>query len=328
MKQSRIIYKRIESMLPKKYTSRIKQMMIYSGIKINYKEWIGFFFSYSIGLSILISLLLYILGIETIYLPAIFFISFILMQAFSELLLSMSSYSRTKFIESILPEFLSLLSSNIKSGLNVDQAFLLSVRDEFGGFKEDISQASKDTLMGKNFSQAILSMNENINSKLFSKTTNLLVEGINNGGNISNLLDNIVEDMRATSLIKREIKAGISMYTLILIIAICMGAPALFSVAIYEVESLQSFIKIMPSNQGFPSSININLNTQSIDVNTIKIIIMISLAVNNIFGALMISLLDSGKSKEGIKLIPILLLVSFSIYFGVNYLVNIFFPII
>ena len=267
------------------------------------------------------------LGSANPCLPAAFITSFLLIQALSELLLSMSSYSRTKFIESILPEFLSLLSSNIKSGLTIDQAFLLSVRDEFGGFKEDISQASKDTLMGKSFSQAILSMNEKINSKLFSKTTNLLVEGINSGGNISSLLDNVVEDIRATSLIKREIKAGISMYTLIMVIAICIGAPALFSVAIYEVETLQSFMKIMPLNQGLPSTMGLNLNIQSIDVDSIKIVIMLSLVVNNVFGALMIGLLDSGKAKEGVKLIPVLLLVSFSIYFGVNYLVNMFFPI-
>jgi Flp pilus assembly protein TadB len=326
MKQSKIMYKRIQNMLPKSYSGHIKKMMMYSGLKINYQEWIGFFFLYSIGFAFTAGFVAYVAS-YSYEITALWAIGFFLgMHLLSELLLSLSSYSRTQFIEHVLPEFLSLLSSNIKSGLTVDQAFLMSIRDEFGGFKYDISQASKDTLMGKSFGEAMMSMNSKMNSRLFYKTTNLIVEGINSGGNLSKLLDNVVEDMRETQLLQREIKAGVTMYSLILIIATCVGAPALFGVALYEVETLQSFVSIIPSaSQNVYTGLAVS--STAIDINMLRIIIIISLIINNIFGSLMIGLLQNGTTKAGVRFIPLLLTISLVLFFGINYAVKSFFPV-
>jgi len=326
MKQSKIMYNRIQNMLPKKYSGHVRKMMTYSGLKINYQEWIGFFFLYSIGFAFTAGFVAYVIYYNYLLSIIIALATFISMHLISELLLSLASYSRTKFIESVLPEFLSLLSSNIKSGLTVDQAFLMSIRDEFGGFKEDISEASKDTLMGKSFAEAMLSMNSKMNSKLFYKTTNLIVEGINSGGNLSNLLDNVVEDLRETVLLQREIKAGVTMYALILIIATCIGAPALFGVALYEVETLQSFVSLIPETSGNVYT-GLSVSPESIDISVLRLILIISLIVNNIFGSLMIGLLQSSKAKEGVRIMPVLIVVSLAIFFGINYLVKIFFPV-
>jgi pilus assembly protein TadC len=326
MKPSRIMYKRIQNILPKSYSGHVKKMMIYSGLKINYQEWIGFFFLYSIGLAFTAGFVIHVIYYNYLISGLLALGVFISMHLMSELLLSLSSYSRTKFIESILPEFLSLLSSNVKSGLTVDQAFLMSIRDEFGGFKEDISEASKDTLMGKSFGEAMISMNSKMDSKLFFKTTNLIVEGINSGGNLSSLIDNVVEDMREMALLRREIKAGVTMYALILIIATCIGAPALFGVALYEVETLQSFVSIIPAESGNVYT-GIGISSNPLDINILRIVILLSLIINNIFGALMIGLLQSEKAKEGVRIIPIFLLVTLTIFFLVNYLVKLFFPV-
>jgi hypothetical protein len=172
----------------------------------------------------------------------------------------------------------------------------------------------------------MLSMNSKMNSRLFFKTTNLIVEGINSGGNLSNLIDNVVEDMREMALLRREIKAGVTMYALILIIATCIGAPALFGVALYEVETLQSFVSIIPANEGNTYT-GLGVSSNSVDLNMLKIIIIISLIVNNVFGALMIGLLENEKAKEGVKLIPVFLIITLSIFFAVNYLVKLFFPV-
>lgn len=320
------MYKRMQNILPKQYTNHVKKMMVYSGLKINYQEWIGFFFLYSIGLAITAGFVNYVISYELNSSLIIGLIVFIIMHVLSEVLLSLSAYSRTKFIEQILPEFLSLISSNIKSGLTIDQAFLMSMKDEFGNFKHDISQASKDALMGKTFAQAMVNMNSKINSRLFYKTTKLIIEGINSGGNLSSLLDNIVEDMRKTQLLQKEIKAGVTSYVLILIIASCLGAPALFGVALYEVETLQSFISLVPDNNA-GMYIGLSVNSNLLDLNILRLIVIISLVINNFFSALIIGLLQSAKAKEGIKLMPILIVISLSVFFLVNYLVKILIPV-
>ncbi|MDD4354177.1 MAG: type II secretion system F family protein [Candidatus Nanoarchaeia archaeon] len=328
MKPSKVMYKRIQNMLPKSYSGHIKKMMVYSGLKINYQEWIGFFFLYSIGLAFTIGFVLYVVYYSYMISLIAAAATFILMHLLSELLLSLSAYSRTQFIELVLPEFLSLLASNIKSGLTIDQAFLMSIRDEFGGFKDDISEASKDTLMGKSFGEAMLSMNSKMNSRLFYKTTNLIVEGINSGGNLSSLLDNVVEDLREMQLLQREIKAGVTMYALILIISTCIGAPALFGVALYEIETLQSFVSVIPSGSAnIYTETNLGVNPNPVDINMLLIIVIISLVINNVFGSLMIGLLQSEKAKAGVRYIPIFISISMAVFFGINFLVKLFFPI-
>ena len=72
------------------------------------------------------------------YLLLIFVAGFMVVNALSELLLIISVHNRTVFIEKILPDVLSMVASNIKSGMTIDRALLLSIRDEFGTFKREL----------------------------------------------------------------------------------------------------------------------------------------------------------------------------------------------
>lgn len=326
MSLTKTIYKKIDEILPKFYKQNIKQKMIYAGININYKDWIGFFFSYSIGIGIsaVILLLLYF-PLEWYYLVGIFFFTFLILQGISELLLTLGIRSRTIFIERILPEVISLLSSNIKSGLTIDQAFILSTRDEFGDFKNDLIKASKETLTGKNLGEALKDISKNINSKLFRKTVNLIVEGINGGGELSSLLDNIAQDIREMQILKKEVSAGVVMYTIILVLASCLGAPLLFSVSLYEVETLQT-LSSLTTNVNIPSTVSfLQFSPGDVDIVFLQIIVIISLSINAIFGSLMIGTLESGSAKDGVRIIPIFMAICLGVFFLAGYLVRIAF---
>jgi len=149
MSLGRSVYKRIERLLPNFYKSRIMQQMIYAGIKLDYKEWVGFFFLYSIGLAVTAAIITGLFfSTEWYVITGVAVFVFLLVNGSSELLLTLGIRSRTIFIEKILPDVISLLASNIRSGVTIDQALLLSTRDEFGSFKEDLIKASKETLIG------------------------------------------------------------------------------------------------------------------------------------------------------------------------------------
>ncbi|VVB76296.1 Type II secretion system (T2SS), protein F [Candidatus Tiddalikarchaeum anstoanum] len=320
------IYKRIEGVLPGFYKKHIMKSMMYAGVRLDYKEWVGFFFSYSIGIAItVVAVLLLFTRLEWYYLLIIFFGVVLFVHGISELLLMLGVRSRTLFVERILPDVVSLLSSNIRSGLTIDQALILSTRDEFGSFKEDLIKASKETLTGKSLGESLIGISEEINSKLLRKTVNLIIEGVNSGGELSALLENIASDIREMQLLKREIKAGIAMYTLILILASCVGAPLLFSVSLYEVETLQSLISLTSFSEAPAGVSMISIQPSLIDLSFLQIISVISLLINTIFGSLMIGMLESGNPKDGVRLIPFLSGLSIGMFFLIGYVVRYFF---
>lgn len=323
MKKSMTFYKRVKGALPKSYTNHIKQSMVYAGIETMFDEWIGFFFLYSIasGLTGLIILMLVFNIYDWLILTSVVFGVFAGFQIISEVLLLLSKRSRTVFIETILPDVLALIASNIKSGMTIDQALLLSTRDEFGNFKKDIIKASKETLAGKTLGEALMGLSVGIDSKSFKKTVELIVEGINGGGEISVLLENIANDVRSRQVLKKEIRASIVMYTLILILASGFGAPLLFGVSLYEVETITSLSNLVP-DVDVPGSSFLQFSPGGIDIDFLRIISIVSIAINAIFGALMYGLLETGSRRDGIRMIPFLLILSLSIFFAANYLVG------
>lgn len=315
-------YKTIESSLPKFYKHHIKQSMIFAGIDMNFKDWIGFFFLYSIATGFTIAFVSYVFyALEWYYLTAIIVGTFLLFHGVSELLLVLAKRSRTVFIEKILPDVLSLLASNIKSGMTVDQALLLSNRDEFGTFRDDLIKASKETLAGKSLGESLIQISDAIDSGLFKKTVNLILEGINGGGELSSLLENIAEDMRDMEVLRKEISASIAVYTLILFIASGFGAPMLFGVSLYEVETLMNLGQLTEGVQ-VPSEISF-LTFEGGDVNLefLRIIVIISLVINAVFGGLMFGVLESGSAKDGVRTIPLFVALSVGVFFLSSYLV-------
>ncbi len=317
------VYRKVEEVLPSFYTTHIKNNMVYAGIDMNYREWIGFFFLYSIatGLTAMIVTFLFVY-LKWYFYPLIVVGVFLAFQGMSELLLSLAKRSRTVFIEQILPDVLSLISSNVKSGMTIDQALLLATRDEFGKFKRDLIKASKETISGKTLGEALIEISNDIDSKLFRKTVNLIVEGINGGGELSSLLENVAQDIRDMEVLRKEIRAGIVMYTLILLIASGFGAPMLFGVSLYEVQTLNELAILVPAVD-IPSSVSfLNFQPGEIDISFLKIIIVVALIINAVFGGLMFGTLETGNAKDGIKMIPLLIALSVGIFFAANYLVG------
>src|SRR3989338_8958155 len=51
---------------------------------------------------------------------------------------------RIKRIEEVFPDFLQLMSSNLRAGMTIDRAILMSTRPEFNPFDEEILKTGRD----------------------------------------------------------------------------------------------------------------------------------------------------------------------------------------
>ena len=78
-----------------------------------------------------------------------------------------------------MPDALHLISSNLRSGLTIDQALILSARPEFGPLQKEIYKVGKDITLGVPIEKALTEFGSKIKSEKLQKTIQLIITGLN-----------------------------------------------------------------------------------------------------------------------------------------------------
>ncbi|MEM4347720.1 MAG: type II secretion system F family protein [Candidatus Altiarchaeota archaeon] len=320
------IYTSIGRILPKRITKNFYQLVRYSNIDINPEKLLGFAFIFGIIFSALASYLTYTLKVLPLVLSFILF--FIVFQFIIYIWILLSIDSKARFVESVLPDALQLMSSNIRAGLTTDRALLLSARPEFGPLALEIKRVGKETMTGRSLTDSLNRMTESIKSETLSKTIDLVNVSIRSGGKLADILDQIASDLREQQMIQREISASVLMYVLFIFIAIAFGAPLLFAMSSFLVKMLVENMSVISAElpqlqemQGIP----IKVGTIKISIDFIKTFALVSLTSTSIFGALIMGLILKGDEKSGFKFLPILLFFSIGLFLLGSYLLDTFF---
>jgi flagellar protein FlaJ len=289
--------------------------LIYANLSYSPEWYVGFSLSYGIILAF-VSILLYAFGIIPFgYAVLLFAIIFVLFEVLMHSILVIRTDNRTRFVEDMIPDFLRLLSSNIRSGFTIDKALLLSARPEFGYLEKEIRLTANETISGESAEGALKKMVDRFNSESLKRSMGLLAEGIMKGGNLPNLLDNLAEDLRQVKTLKKEVKSIVMMYVIFIFFASGVGAPLLYSVSGFLVTSMGEIggkidTSSIPGNAPF-----MKFKITEMDPGFLNIYSTLAILITSVFGGLLIGLVQDGSERAGLKFIPILLLISMSIYF-------------
>ena len=309
------IYNRLYRFAPSRYKEWIKRYLVYSKVSIPPEKFVGIFVFYGLVFG-LISIALHFLDIISsgLVLP-VFLVIFVLFGIMIHSVLIIKTDNRTKFVEDIIPDFLRLLSSNIRSGFTIDKALLLSARPEFGQLETEIKQAAKETISGESAETALTRLVDKFNSNALRRSVDLLSEGILKGGNLPSLLDSLAEDIRQTKTMKKEVSAIVMMYVIFIFFAAGIGAPLLYSVSGFLVTSMGEItgemnLESVPANAPF-----ISFNSTEIDPEFLNLYSMLAILITSVFGGMLIGLVQDGSERSGLKFIPILLLLGLGIFF-------------
>jgi len=222
--------------------------------------------------------------------------------------------ARVKKIEKIFPDFLQLMSSNLRAGMTIDKAILLSSREEFSPLDKEIWKTGKDITTGKEIEISLRELAGRINSEKINKTILLIISGIRAGGNLSILLDETAANMREREFVEKKAASNVLMYVIFIFLAVAIFAPALFSLSNVLVNTLNNLMKdISPGD--IPKNLPISFSGISIDADFIKYFSIVFIIAIGLLASLVIGLVSKGEEKEGIKYFPIILLLSLSTFF-------------
>lgn len=323
------LYNWIHHIMPKSYQKWVESYLVYSGIKIPPETYVGFTVLYAISLmyaSVLLVLTRTIPPTYTFAFPFMVCGGFILAM---HGILIVATDNRAKLVEELLPDALMLLAANIRSGLTIDKALLVSARPEFGPLEKEFRIAAKETLSGVTIENALFKISETFNSSILDRSVELLSEGLKRGGDLAKLLENLSDDIRQIKMLKKDVHAMVLMYAIFIFFAAGIGAPLLYSISGFLVKTMGEIGAAVGAEESLPTftgrmPLAVPHLTQ-ISAEFLDMYALLALSITSIFGGLLIGLVQEGSERAGLRFIPFVVFVSISVYFISKTLIEIAF---
>lgn len=316
------MYRLFSYLYPKKVRDYYSDLLRYNNIKIDPAKFLGFSVAFGAGFSLALGFI--ISALFSTYLLVIFLITFLITQASMYFYFSLKVDARAKAIEIILPDALQLMASNLKAGLTTDRALLLSARPEFGPLKDELNEVGKEITIGRDITDALMNVPKRVKSEILEKTILLIVSGINSGGELASLLEQVAKNLRQQNLIQQKVRSGVLMYVIFIFAAIGLGLPILFGLSSYLVNIITTQFSQLATIE-LPPTVSTPFAISGITLTQDFIIqySIISLISTSILGSFVLGLITKGKEDGGVKYIPIFIVATISLFFLVRFIMQI-----
>ncbi len=271
----------------------------------------------AIVFAIIISIITYFLKKNLASSIIAFFVVILFISAYFFIRKNLKKSADLKKMEEVFPDFIELMSSNLRAGMTIDQALLLSSRKEFSPLDSEITRVGKDITTGKDIKIALQEMGKRINSEKIKKTINLIISGIKSGGNLSVLLEQTAVSMRERNFVEKRAASNVLMYVIFIFFATAIGSPVLFALSSVLVEVLTSIVSTIPNTET-TIALPLTLRNISISITFIKYFSLAFLIVTNILASMIIGLVNKGEEKAGLSYILPLIIISTTIFFVIR----------
>jgi len=288
----------IDSIVPEKYTVRIQETLIRSGMYVKASDLITLGLLTGIGLAMLAAFISILFGINPIL---GILVGFIVPNGFIGVYIFFMMEKRVDAIEQNTPDFLRQIASLIRAGVGLETALEDVSKHGEGPLNDELKRAVIEIKIGSTFDDAIMAMTERLKSKNLDRTFRMILEGRRTGGSLSDVIETVAEDLRAVLALQRERRANVMMSVMFLIIAAVIAAPF----ALGMIMTYGGFIEAL----GKPNAI---LDASVIAASGYIII-------HSIIAGLLIGIVMYGSARKGIKFSLLLAPVAYLIFYVVSH---------
>ncbi len=319
-----------KAFIPDFIRPRLRRWLLKAGITEIPVKFFGFLFY----LSLFISSFIFVIGVfpaisgkslfEVMFLS---FISWLLLELSAYLLLfviyylyiEQRIYIRTQKMEEVLEDFLHLVSENLKGGLTLEESFWDAVRPEFGVLASEIRLAAKRVMTGEDVGDALREFMNMYNSPLLTRSFNLIIQAIEGGSRLSDVMDRVIATITETKRLKQEMAATNMTYVIFITFVVLVISPALFVLSNQFLNILSGFSKnfrVLPGSTA--AALPINLARISINPRAFYEFSFWALAIISGSASMIVSIIRKGSIRAGIKLIPFYMAFSIFLFYIMN----------
>lgn len=138
--------------------------------------------------------------------------------------------SNRKFeVQRSLPDFLDMVAATVQAGLSVNAALAYAVHAAPGALGEEVKEALSEMRLGRNRAESLRSMTTRVNQPELTTTMMAVTQAERLGSNLSNVLNELAEDVRDRRIMLVEEQAAKLPIKMIFPMALFL-LPALFSI--------------------------------------------------------------------------------------------------
>jgi len=227
--------------------------------------------------------------------------------------LDLKIFKRARDMEDKLADYLTYVSTNLKGGMSFESSLWSAIKPEFGLLATEMGLVSKKVMTGSELVDSLEEFSEKYPSPIIRRAMNLIISEIQSGGKISKLMDKVIEDLKKTKLLKQEMAASTLTYVIFISAIIIVIAPVLFALS-YQL--LDIMLKFMGRFAGLEiANMPMSFSSETvIDPMDFKRFSFFAISMISIFASVILSIIQKGDFRSGIKYIPIFLASSIFMY--------------
>ena len=224
-------------------------------------------------------------------------------------------YKRTKKMEEMLPDFLQVVSSNLRGGMSFENALLSSIKPRFNILANEMAEVSKKVITGHDIGTALSELGHKYNSPILKRSIDLMISELKSGGQIADLIDRVVDNIKDIKVLKEEISASAVTYMIFISAIVIFIAPLLFALSFNLLIVILGFVTKLSTATSGATLLPFDVGESSVDPDDFRFFSIMSLVIISFFSSLIVSIVEKGHIKSGLKYIPIFLFSSLALYF-------------
>ena len=317
-----------KAFVPKKIIPNLRSYMLKAGFNEVPYKFFGLLFYISAFITTLIFITLifpylnqnryvpleiYTYSFLSWFILQLFFVVFFIMLVY--FYLDLRIYHRTKMMEEQLPDFLQVLSANLKGGLTFERALWAAIKPRFKVLGIEMAKASKKVMTGYDVSRALLELSEKYDSLMLQRTVDLIISELESGGNIAELIDRLVDNLKQAKALKDELLASTIAYVIFISVIVIVISPLLFALSFHLLLVLINFINKLAFATQTAHTLPISFSRVALNAGDFKKFSVLSLFVISLFSSLIVAIVEKGDIKGGLKYIPLYVFGAMGFYF-------------
>jgi len=219
---------------------------------------------------------------------------------------------RTHRVEKVLPDFLLMVSANLRSGMTPFAAFQAAARPEFGPLQTEILYISSRSLGSESFSDSIKQLTNNIDSGMLRRMVAFFENELKSGGKLAYLLETSAEEIRETEEVKTQMVLATKSYAVFLAFILIFGLPLLLGISTQFLGTFTKFQGHLEEGGGGKQSMVSGMSAPKlkVDVKFIDQMAFVIIVGTAFLTSVLIGVISEGKVLYGVKYFPPLAMAS------------------
>ena len=210
-----------ERMLPAKMLKELDASLLQAGVAFSAREWITVWVIVGFLLFAVLLVMKKVIIAIVLFAVCLFMISFYPKNRISK---------KRADIELKLPDALHQMSVTMRSGMVLEGVIQEISEGDYGSLSEEFARVTVEMKRGRPLKDAFLAFAKRTGSVDIGRAMTLIIEGVDSGGPIADVLEEVSQDMRSIKQIRKERKTATSQQASFVGMAALMAGPFVMGV--------------------------------------------------------------------------------------------------